>query len=94
MDEREKLIELLSTKIHPMEGIDPAAVVADFLLDHDVLPVVRCAACRHRTEPKCNKADYAARGITKCGYTKSPCSGRLVSLTDFCSYGEREEDAP
>ena len=59
----------------------------------NVLPVVRCAACRHRTEPKCNKADYAARGITKCGYTKSPCSGRLVSLTDFCSYGEREEDA-
>ena len=54
--------------------------------------VVRCAACRHRTEPKCNKADYAARGIAKCGYTKSPCSGRLVSLTDFCSYGEREED--
>lgn len=65
-------------------GLTPAEVSA---------PVVRCAACRHRTEPKCNKADYAARGITKCGYTKSPCSGRLVSLTDFCSYGEREEDA-
>lgn len=93
MTEREKLIEILSMKIHPREGVDPAAVVADFLLDHDVLPVVRCAACRHRTEPKCNKADDAARGITKCGYTKSPCSGRLVYLTDFCSYGEREEDA-
>ena len=93
MTEREKLIELLSTKIHPREGVDPAAVVADFLLDHDVLPVVRCAACRHRTEPKCSKADDTARGIAKCGYTKSPCSGRLVSLTDFCSYGEREEDA-
>lgn len=26
MDEREKLIELLSTKIHPREGVDPAAV--------------------------------------------------------------------
>lgn len=39
MDEREKLIEILSTKIHPREGIDPAAVVADFLLDHDVVPV-------------------------------------------------------
>lgn len=42
MAEREKLIEILSTKIHQREGIDLAAVVADFLLDHDVLPVVRC----------------------------------------------------
>lgn len=33
MTEREKLIEILSTKIHQREGIDPAAVVADFLLD-------------------------------------------------------------
>lgn len=30
MTAREKLIEILSTKIHPREGIDPAAVVADF----------------------------------------------------------------
>ena len=44
-------------------------------------------------EPKCNKADYAARGIAKCGNTKSPCYGRLVYLTEFCSHGEREEDA-
>lgn len=92
MDEREKLIEILSTKIHPREGIDPAAVVADFLLDHDVLPVVRCAACRHRTEPTCSKAYYAARGIVKCGNTKSPCYGLLVYPTEFCSHGEREEN--
>lgn len=55
--------------------------------------VVRCAACRHRTEPKCNKADDTARRIAKCGNTKSPCYGRLVYLTEFCSHGEREEDA-
>ena len=55
--------------------------------------VVRCAACRHRTEPKCNKADDTARGIAKCDDTKSPCYGRLVYLTEFCSHGEREEDA-
>ena len=59
----------------------------------NVLSVVRCAACRHRTEPKCNKADDTARGIAKCGNTKSPCYGRLVYLTEFCSHGEREEDA-
>lgn len=56
------------------------------------VPVVRCAACRHRTEPACSKADDTARGITKCGNTKSPCYGRLVYLTEFCSHGEREED--
>lgn len=48
MAEREKLIEILSTKIHPSEGIDPAEVIADFLLDHDVLPVVRCRDCANR----------------------------------------------
>lgn len=93
LTEREKLIEILSTKIHPREGIDPAAVVADFLLDHDVLPVVRCAACQHRTEPKRNKADDTARGIATCGCTKSQCYGRPVYPTDFCSFGAREEDA-
>lgn len=55
------------------------------------VPVVRCAACRHRTEPKCNKAEYAARGIAKCDNTKSPCYGRLVYLTEFCSHGERKK---
>lgn len=59
----------------------------------EYVPVMRCAACRHRTEPKCNKEDYAARGIVKCGNTKSPCYGRLVYPTEFCSHGEREEDA-
>ena len=53
MTEREKLIEILSTKIHPREGIDPAAVVADFLLDHDVLPVVRCRDCANRGTGSC-----------------------------------------
>lgn len=46
MTAREKLIEILSTKIHPREGVDPAVVVADFLLDNDVVPVVRCIDCR------------------------------------------------
>lgn len=46
MDEREKLIELLSTKFHPREGVDPEAVIADFLLDHDVIPVTGCRDCK------------------------------------------------
>lgn len=36
MSNREKLIEILSRKIHPREGIDPAIVVADYLLDNDI----------------------------------------------------------
>lgn len=35
MSSREKLIEILSCKVHPRDGIDPAVVVADYLLDND-----------------------------------------------------------
>nr|DAH17091.1 MAG TPA: hypothetical protein [Caudoviricetes sp.] len=77
MDEREKLIELLSTKIHPREGIDPAAVVADFLLDHDVLPVVRCGDCAKRGTGSCPmEQDYP--------WISSDSDG-------FCHHGERKE---
>lgn len=41
MQERERLIEILSRKVYPREGIDPAVVVADYLLDNDIVPVVR-----------------------------------------------------
>lgn len=64
--------------------------------DHQKIPkpvqAITCAECRHRTEPKCNKAEYAARGIAKCGNHNAPAYGRLVYLTDWCSYaGARTE---
>lgn len=77
MTEREKLIEIMSTKIHPREGVDPAAVVADFLLDNDVVPVVRCRNCEYR------------RDRLYCRKFEPP---RIVTGLDFCSYGDREED--
>lgn len=80
MDEREKLIELLSTKIHPMEGIDPAEVVADFLLDHDVLPVVRCRDCAKRGRGDCPMEQAYP-------WVSSDSDG-------FCHRGARKEDAP
>lgn len=43
MSNREKLIEILSRKVHPRDGIDPAIVVADYLWDNDILPVLRCS---------------------------------------------------
>lgn len=80
MTAREKLIEILSTKIHPREGIDPAAVAADFLLDHDVLPVVRCRDCANRGTGDCPmEQDYP--------WISSDSDG-------FCHRGRRKEDAP
>lgn len=93
MDEREKLIELLSTKIHPREGVGPAAVVADFLLDNDVVPVVRCGVCAYTRRPKTPIA--ANRGdVFRCDNTKSPCYGRVTYGDGFCSRGRRKEDKP
>lgn len=37
MNERERLIEILSKTIYPKEGVDPAEVVADYLLDNGVI---------------------------------------------------------
>ena len=37
MNERERLIEILSKPIFPRIGVDPAEVVADYLLDNGVI---------------------------------------------------------
>lgn len=37
MTERERLIEILSKTIYAKEGVDPAEVVADYLLDNGVI---------------------------------------------------------
>lgn len=77
MTEREKLIELLSTKIHPREGVDPAEVIADFLMDHDVVPVVRCKDCTNRGTGDCPmERDFP--------WISSDSDG-------FCHRGERED---
>ena len=47
MGMREKLIEILRVPIFPHELADPTEVVADYLLDNDVVPVVRCKDCKH-----------------------------------------------
>ena len=44
---REKLIEILRVPIFPHALADPTEAVADYLLDNDVVPVVRCKNCRH-----------------------------------------------
>lgn len=89
MSSREKLIEILSRKVHPREGIDPAVVVADYLLDNDIVPVVHCRECKHcrnlpnglcylYTEPYDNERGYKGEAV-------------CVEPDDFCSCGERED---
>ena len=81
MQGRERLIEILSRKVHPRDGIDPAVVVAEYLLDNDIVPVVRCKDCVHWREAVTND-----KGFLIC-----PASGMEITESDFCSYGEREE---
>ena len=97
MDEREKLIEILSTKIHPREGIDPAAVVADFLLDNDVVPVVRCRDCRwaksyNRNDGEIGYCCHFCGHEFKYGTDWKQIFMPIKEADDFCSYGERKEE--
>lgn len=83
---RDRLIDILSIPIHPRIGADYTEVVADYLLDNDVLPVVRCKDCKHKgwiQEPChgksvdfCNVFDSTINNPEKC----------------FCYYGERRSD--
>lgn len=81
MNNRERLIEILSRKVHPRDGVDPAVVVADFLLDNDILPVVCCKECAHGYDSVSGR--YCSRG---------PCVDCFVPDSFFCRYGERGKD--
>ena len=83
---QDKLINILSIPIHPRIGADYTEVVADYLLDNDVLPVVRCKDCKHKgwiQEPChgksvdfCHVFDSTINNPEKC----------------FCYYGERKRN--
>lgn len=78
MTEREKLCQILDVPIYPMVNADPLDAVTDYLLDNDVIPVVRCKDCKHRDDGKCPMED--------------DCPWYETSDDGFCSYGERKED--
>ena len=81
---RDKLIEILRKPIFPHELVDPTEAVADYLMDNDVVPVVRCKDCDwcrpHEdgicVNPHCTKSYYGCR----------------VRTDHFCSYGERKDN--
>lgn len=84
MTEREKLLEILKVPIYPHEQADPAEAVASYLLDNDVVPVVRCKDCKWGTTPYGDEHD----GWTKC---TNLCGRPLMPDGGFCSYGERRK---
>lgn len=87
MTDREKLLEILSAPIYKLEGADPAEAVADFLIDNDVLPVVRCKDCKHFNfeHMECENEAVSTDHEGGASYSLN------FYLDDFCSYGERKE---
>lgn len=79
MDARQKLLEILDKPIFPHESVDPLEAVTDYLLDNDVVPVVRCKDCVNFFE----RNKFCVRAGTWNFHTVDP--------NDFCSCGERKK---
>ena len=78
---RKKMIQILSVPIYPHEQANPTEVVADYLLDNDVVPVVRCKDCKHM---KIDRNGYRWCLV----WTGINCMGD----DGFCNYGERKDN--
>ena len=85
---KEKLIDILSVPIHPRIGADYTEVVADYLLDNDVFPIVRCKDCKHYKEFRTKRNKQIMRLCCRMGKNDMEYS---VKPDDFCSYGERKD---
>ena len=83
MGMREKLIEILRVPIFPHELVDPTEAVADYLLDNDVVPVVRCKECKYYEM-------HYGRGNMGCSNNKAIWT--QCPPDAFCSYGERKDN--
>ena len=80
---REKLIDILRKPIFPHELVDPTEAVADYLLDNDVVPVVRCKDCK-----------YWSDGIKGCTDRVKFCTigYYMVGENGYCVFGERKDN--
>lgn len=82
---REKLIEILRVPIFPHELADPTEVVADYLLDNDVVPVVRCKDCKYWC--------HLEEGFGDCKHPRFHINGvadPTMTAEEFCCLGERK----
>ena len=88
MADKKRLIEILRKPIFPHELVDPTEAVADYLLDNDVVPVVRCKDCKY-----CRTASWGEKFCAR--KQQDGVYAELSNLRDddFCSYGERREGA-
>lgn len=81
---REKLIEILRTPIFPHELVDPTEAVADYLMDNDVVPVVRCKDCRFSAQHGPYDPMECMKWTTKWGVAYTTPDGH-------CHNGERKD---
>ena len=87
MVDRKRLIELLRVPLYPRIKEETAEEVADYLIDNDIVTVVRCKDCKYYRSGKhftginfCQRLPYYAEK-----------GGLNTSDDDFCSLGERKE---
>lgn len=94
MTDRERLLEILNVPIYPHEQVDPLEAVADYLLDNDVAPVVRCKDCKHWHEETgwCNQHSHFIGAKGEACHPWESADWKMLNADDFCSYGERRND--
>ena len=86
MTQKEKLIEILSEKIYPKEGVDPVEVVADFLIDRGVVvDGCPCDLCAHNPP-----SSYDGKPCTLCPAKKMEGKENLLGRTVFLTREEAE----
>lgn len=84
---REKLIEILREPIFIHELADPTDAVADYLLDNDVVPVVRCKDCKFFCADEFYEDTECVKWRTKWGVCYTTPDG-------YCHKGERRNENP
>ena len=78
---------------HFIFGIESVLEYVENLPSADVAPVVRCKDCAHSTLPSELTQRYGKPGTLTCHNMNAPSNRRNVGSNDFCSYGERRDDA-
>ena len=94
MANKKRLIEILRVPIYPHELADPTEVVADYLLDNNVVPVVRCKDCKHWHEETgwCYHHSHFIDGEGEACHPYESSQWKMLEPDDFCSYGERKDN--
>lgn len=87
MTDKEKLMQILNVPIFPHVDADPLEAVADYLLDNDVRPVVRCKNCIYAEK---HDGRRYVKGTILCTCPDIMRDGEPAAMweTDFCAYGD------